>query len=175
MCVCPLSVALCLPVVASHNTIMSSPVPAARVLPSGEYLTHLIESARPLSVSLASPVLASHSRTVPSVLPLATMAPSAEYAILLTASVCPESVAVGYPPIASHKTTVLSILPLAIAPPSGAYATHLTYSLCSTRRLSQVHSPHHKPKPRCRRRLRVVCHPVKMLYLQLSFLGRDVL
>ena len=61
----------------SHSRTVPSPLPLARVLPSGLNATESTGPVWPVSgPPIGRPVATSHSRTVPSALPLARVLPS---------------------------------------------------------------------------------------------------
>src|SRR5215471_16867592 len=68
---------------------MASPLPAARVFPSGLHATVVISDERSINESINLPVMGSHTLTERSLLAEASRSPSGCHATLITAVVCP--------------------------------------------------------------------------------------
>ena len=79
---CPLNMATCACVAASHSRTVGSPHPPAeaRSPPSGENATDVTRSVCPSSLAVSVWVATSHSRTVPSSNPETSRVPSGEKA-----------------------------------------------------------------------------------------------
>ena len=87
--VCPVSVRLCVPDAVSQRRMVLSPLPDARVRPSGLNAMLLTLSVCPVSVCLCVPDAASQRRMVVSSLPLASVRPSRTERDAFNESVCP--------------------------------------------------------------------------------------
>src|SRR5579859_1140742 len=115
-----------LPLVASHNFIVLSPLPDSTRPPSGENATERIVSECPSKVRTSCPVATSHSVIV-LLLVVITRAPSGESA---TSATCPPNVRRTWPVAASHIFNALSPVPVKTRVPSRENATEPTKPEC---------------------------------------------
>src|SRR5262249_34020980 len=107
---------------------MASPLPAARVFPSGLHATVFISDEGSINESINLPVMGSHTFTERSVLAEASRSPSGCHATLITALVCPFRVCF-LAPVAASQIWIMSSPPAdAIDFPSILQATDVVAS-----------------------------------------------
>ena len=123
-------------VVGFHNRIVSSVLPLANIVPSGEYASAVTRSECALIAVRCSFVPTFQSRILLSVPPLAKVAPSGEKATAVTSPVCPSCVTTPQaicssrvarccPVVTDHSLMALSLLPLANILLSGENASEV--------------------------------------------------